>query len=176
MVQVAAASATVPFHPRCAKVFSRRPDRDTAASPIPPTIRPFPPGLERPALPWPRKNPRHRRSPDPPRPLVGHIPDNVTVPCRQLLPAKLLDFAIMGFTRFSVPMLVVVVYGTVDVIEGGFRGVERWGVGRLTETMQHIVEDWQAYAVLRPADEQRAAWAGSGPVADEIDAAPVGVD
>jgi hypothetical protein len=49
-------------------------------------------------------------------------------------------------------------------------------VEQLTETMQHIVEDRQAYAVLRQAAEQRAAWASWAPVADEMDAALVGVD
>jgi hypothetical protein len=49
-------------------------------------------------------------------------------------------------------------------------------VEQLSETMQHILKDRQAYAVLRQAAERRAAWASWGPVADEMDAALVGVD
>jgi hypothetical protein len=51
-------------------------------------------------------------------------PDNLTVPGRQLLPAELLDFAILEFTRFSVPVLAIVVGGIVDVTKGGALGAE----------------------------------------------------
>jgi hypothetical protein len=48
----------------------------------------------------------------------------LTVPGRQLLRAELLDFAIQEFTRFSVPVLAIVVGGIVDVIKGGALGAE----------------------------------------------------
>jgi hypothetical protein len=50
---------------------------------------------------------------------VTDTPDNLTVPVASCYLRKLLDFAILEFTRFSVPVLTIVVSDIVHVIKGG---------------------------------------------------------